>query len=39
LIKFGSRLDVFFGPDWEVTVRQGERVACGSSIIAKRKQN
>jgi len=38
LIKFGSRLDVFFGPDWEVTVKQGERVACGSSIIAKRKQ-
>src|SRR5271166_4096048 len=29
LIKFGSRLDVFLGPDWEVTVKQGERVACG----------
>lgn len=39
LIKFGSRLDVFFGPDWEVTVKQGERVACGSSIIARRKQD
>jgi len=39
LIKFGSRLDVFFGPDWEVTVKQGERVACGSSVIARRKQD
>ena len=39
LIKFGSRLDVFLGPDWEVTVTQGERVACGSSIIARLKQN
>jgi phosphatidylserine decarboxylase len=38
LIKFGSRVDVFFGPDWEVTVKQGERVACGSSVIARRKQ-
>jgi len=39
LIKFGSRLDIFLGPDWEVTVKQGERVACGSSVIARRKQN
>jgi len=39
LIKFGSRLDVFLGPDWEVTVKQGERVACGSSVIARRKQD
>ncbi len=39
LIKFGSRVDVFFGPDWEVTVSPGERVACGSSILARRKQD
>lgn len=36
LIKFGSRCDVLFGPEWEITVRLGERVAAGSSIIAKR---
>lgn len=39
LIKFGSRVDVFFGPDWEVIVTPGERVSCGSSILARRKQN
>jgi phosphatidylserine decarboxylase len=36
LIKFGSRVDVFLGPEWTVTVREGERVAAGSSIIARR---
>jgi phosphatidylserine decarboxylase len=36
LIKFGSRCDVHFGPEWEIAVRPGERVAAGSSIIAKR---
>jgi phosphatidylserine decarboxylase len=35
LIKFGSRVDVQFGPEWEVTVRPGERVAAGSSVIAR----
>jgi len=39
LIKFGSRVDVFFGPDWEITVSAGERVSCGSSILARRKQD
>jgi len=37
LIKFGSRVDVFLGPEWEVTVRAGERVAAGSSILARRR--
>jgi phosphatidylserine decarboxylase len=37
LIKFGSRVDVFLGPEWTVTVAPGERVAGGSSIIARRK--
>lgn len=37
LIKFGSRVDVFFGPDWEVTVAMGERVSCGTSILARRR--
>ena len=36
LIKFGSRVDVFLGPEWEIAVRAGERVAAGSSIIARR---
>jgi phosphatidylserine decarboxylase len=36
LIKFGSRCDVLFGPEWEVTVRPGQRVSGGSSIIARR---
>jgi phosphatidylserine decarboxylase len=37
LIKFGSRCDVLFGPEWEITVRPGERVAAGSSVIARRR--
>ncbi len=35
LIKFGSRVDVFLGPEWEVSVRVGEHVAGGSSILAR----
>ena len=38
LIKFGSRVDVFFGPEWEVSVKPGQRVAGGSSVVAKRRQ-
>lgn len=38
LIKFGSRVDVDLGPEWEVAVREGERVSAGSSILAKRKE-
>jgi phosphatidylserine decarboxylase len=38
LIKFGSRVDVFLGPDWDVTVKVGERVSGGSSVLARRKQ-
>lgn len=37
IIKFGSRTDVVFGPEWEITVRVGERVAGGSSVIARRR--
>ena len=39
LIKFGSRVDVFLGPEWDVTVQPGERVAAGSSVIARRKNS
>jgi len=36
LIKFGSRVDVQLDPDWEVTVRVGQRVSAGSSVIARK---
>lgn len=36
LIKFGSRVDVVLGPEWEVVVEQGMRVAGGSTVIARR---
>jgi hypothetical protein len=36
LIKFGSRVDVIFGPEWEIVVRPGMRVSAGSSVIARR---
>lgn len=37
LIKFGSRCDVLLGPEWEIAVSPGMRVAAGSSIIARRR--
>ena len=37
LIKFGSRTDVFLGPEWELTVAEGDRVRGGSSILARRR--
>jgi phosphatidylserine decarboxylase len=37
LIKFGSRVDVFFGPEWNINVKPGERVSAGLSILAQRK--
>jgi phosphatidylserine decarboxylase len=36
MIKFGSRMDVELGPEWEIVVRPGMHVAAGSSIIARR---
>lgn len=38
LIKFGSRVDIFLGPEWEIQVKQGDRVSGGSSILARRRQ-
>ena len=38
LIKFGSRVDVFLGPEWEIAVKPGQHVAGGSSILARRKE-
>ena len=37
LIKFGSRVDIFFGPEWDIAVKTGDRVSGGSSIVARRK--
>lgn len=37
LIKFGSRVDVLLGPEWEIVVQPGMRVSAGSSVIARRK--
>jgi phosphatidylserine decarboxylase len=37
LIKFGSRTDVLFGPEWEIVAQVGQRVSAGSSVIATRK--
>ncbi|HEX4772342.1 MAG TPA: phosphatidylserine decarboxylase [Bryobacteraceae bacterium] len=35
-IKFGSRVDILFGPEWKASVRIGDKVTAGSSVIAKR---
>ena len=36
LIKFGSRMDVLLGNEWEIVVQPGMRVSAGSSVIARR---
>ncbi len=38
LIKFGSRMDVLLGPEWDLAVQRGERVRAGSSILARRRE-
>ena len=35
-IKFGSRVDVLFGPEWSAAVKVGDRVSAGASVLAKR---
>ena len=35
LIKFGSRVDVFFPPGSRVTVQKGQRVKAGESVIGE----
>ena len=37
LIQFGSRVDLLFGPEWDLVVQEGQRVSAGSSILDKRK--
>jgi phosphatidylserine decarboxylase len=36
-IKFGSRVDVLFGPEWEASVQVGDKVSAGTSILASLK--
>lgn len=36
LIKFGSRVDVYLGPEWRIEVQAGQRVKAGSTILARR---
>lgn len=38
LIKFGSRMDIILGPEWDIAVKIGERVQAGASVLARRKQ-
>jgi phosphatidylserine decarboxylase len=35
-IKFGSRVDVIYGPEWITAVKLGDRVVAGTSILAKK---
>jgi phosphatidylserine decarboxylase len=37
LIKFGSRVDVLLGQEWEIVVTPGMRVSAGSSVLARRR--
>jgi phosphatidylserine decarboxylase len=37
LIKFGSRMDIFFGPEWTLATQTGQTVQAGVSILATRK--
>lgn len=39
LIKFGSRVDVFIGPEWELMVSRNQKVAAGSTVLARRRRN
>ena len=33
-IKFGSRVDVLFGPEWNTCVNVGDKVSAGTSVLA-----
>jgi phosphatidylserine decarboxylase len=35
-IKFGSRVDLIYGPEWETAVRVGQKVSAGTSVVAQR---
>jgi phosphatidylserine decarboxylase len=33
-IKFGSRVDVLFGPEWKIAVNIGDKVSAGATVLA-----
>lgn len=35
LIRFGSRVDLFIPPDWEVVCRENQKVKVGESVLAR----
>ncbi|MGO9096593.1 MAG: phosphatidylserine decarboxylase [Bryobacteraceae bacterium] len=37
LIKFGSRVDLWLGPEWSVEAKEGDRVKAGSSVLARKR--
>ena len=37
LMKFGSRMDILLGPEWNILVRPGQRVSAAVSPLAERK--
>jgi phosphatidylserine decarboxylase len=34
-IKFGSRMDIVYGPEWTAAVKVGDKVSAGTSILAR----
>lgn len=38
LIKFGSRVDVFLGPEWQVELKVGQRVQAGGTVMARMRE-
>lgn len=39
LMKFGSRMDVLLGPEWNILVKPGQRVVAGETLLAERKRS
>ncbi len=37
-IKFGSRVDVIFGPEWSLIAKVGDKVAAGATVLARRSE-
>ena len=35
MIKFGSRVEVYLPPEWEVLIKKGERVKAGETILGR----
>ena len=33
-IKFGSRVDILFGPEWKLAVNVGDKVSAGTTVLA-----